>query len=630
MVYPYLRIFDSLPHPSPMRNFILLLFALFFVSVTSMSQRTPNQLNFNGRVLGYDYNPSKGIFKKNEQITLEGSLANVKLELSINGKAISKKTSDSGGEFAFGIKIGEKYKLSYSKKGYGSSAVEIDLRSVPEDMAASGLVLHHMELILNDFESDKPADNGSSFGRIYYSTSNRSFEFKPTEFNSKERLFKKDEDNTQLNLLKTSLRKNRDKNKNPESNPTEEISEKVVKKTYTTKSDGTIEEVEVIEENITENRDLSELLISSFKGFDNLSPDDIENRSNEIKDAWEQLEKDKLLAITEEDFLMIQLREEMLVSAEKELASAQLYIEEQENKISAQGNFIYAMIGLVLLMGAIAFILFRQKKEKQKMNMVLAAKNQKIMDSIQYAERIQKSVLLSESQIKSILPESFIFFQPVDTVSGDFYWLSEVNNTIVLAAVDCTGHGVPGAFMSLIGNTLLNQIVNEKKETKAGVILSKLHDGIVTSLQQASDESLAQDGMDLSLCCIDKATNELTFAGAMNPLYIVDKDGVKVLSGDLMGIGGTIRNKIQTNVKFSEQKIKLEKGASIYLFSDGYMDQFGGDSSEKYNIQRFKDLLLSLQKTPMKDQEKVFKNTLSDWKGNENQTDDILVIGAQF
>ena len=327
---------------------------------------------------------------------------------------------------------------------------------------------------------------------------------------------------------------------------------------------------------------------------------------------------------------MIQLREEMLVSAEKELASAQLYIEEQDNNISAQGNFIYAMIGLVLLMAALAFILFRSSKEKQRMNTILAAKNQKIMDSIQYAERIQKSVLLSDAQIKSILPESFIYFQPVDTVSGDFYWLSEVNNTIILAAVDCTGHGVPGAFMSLIGNTLLNQIVNEKKETKAGVILSKLHDGIVTSLQQSSDESLAQDGMDISLCCIDKATNELTFSGAMNPLYIVDNDEVKVLSGDLKGIGGTIRNKIEANVKFSEQKIKLNKGAFIYLFSDGYMDQFGGDNSEKYNIKRFKDLLLSLQKTPMKDQEQIFKNTLSDWKGNENQTDDILVIGAQI
>jgi LPXTG-motif cell wall-anchored protein len=595
-----------------------------------MSQRTPNKLNFNGRVLGYDYNPSKGIFKKNEQITLEGSLAGVKLELSSGGKSISTKTSDSGVEFAFGIEIGKKYKLAYNKTGYGNSAVEIDLRSVPEDMAASGLVLHHMELILNDFESDKPADNGSSFGRIYYSSSSRTFEFKPTVFDSKERLFKKDEDNTQLNLLKTSIRKNREKNKHPESNPTEEITTQKEKKTYTKRTDDSGEIVEIEEENTGEERNLSELLISSFKGFDNLSPDDIENRTKEIEDAWEQLEKDKLLAITEEDFLMIQLREEMLVSAEKELASAQLYIEEQENKISAQSNFIYAMIGLVLLMGALAFILFRQKKEKQKMNTILAAKNQKIMDSIQYAERIQKSVLLSDQQIKSILPKSFIFFQPVDTVSGDFYWLSEVDNKIIIAAVDCTGHGVPGAFMSLIGNTLLNQIVNEKKETQSGVILSKLHDGIVTSLQQASDESLAQDGMDLSLCCIDKSTNELTFSGAMNPLYIVQDNEVKVLSGDLMGIGGTIRNKVQTNVKFSEQKIKLGKDTSIYMFSDGYMDQFGGDNSEKYNIKRFKDLLLSLQDIPMKDQENVFRNTLSDWKGKENQTDDVLVIGAQL
>jgi serine phosphatase RsbU (regulator of sigma subunit) len=599
-------------------------FLLFLViGMSSIAQRTPNKLNLHGTVLGYEYEP-KSIFKK-DQIDIQGSVGAVKLEVFSGSKKISSTTSNSGGDFSLGIPANGKYQLRYSKSGYGKSAIDIDLNGVPEEIAKGGLLLRNIELLLNDFESDKAMDNGEPFGKLYYSGDK--FKFSVTEFSKKEALFKKREDNAPANVMMSSVEKNKANNAKPFK--VGDIEEDIIEEDLNTDLNSeTIQGPQII--SVKEFEKIKSSKLSDISDWKNLNTDDISKRSEELAAAWDQLEEDRLIAVTPEDFMAIQLREEMLNSAEAELEAAKAYIDEQESKLSAQSNLNYALIALALILAGLAFFIFKRFKEKKETNILLEAKNKKITDSINYAERIQRSVLLADEQIAAILPNSFIFYKPLDVVSGDFYWVSEIGNKVIFSAVDCTGHGVPGAFMSLIANTLLNQIVNEKKITEPAKILEELHNGIVNSLHQEDDAYLSQDGMDMSICTLNKTSNELSFAGAMNPGFIVQSGEVKELMASLNGVGGVIQSRRKRPVRFIEEKVQVNSGDSLFLFSDGFMDQFGGSENKKFNIQRFKEMLLELNGLSPEDQKKKAEQTFNNWKGETHQIDDVLLMGVKF
>ena len=250
------------------------------------------------------------------------------------------------------------------------------------------------------------------------------------------------------------------------------------------------------------------------------------------------------------------------------------------------------------------------------------------MDSINYAQRIQQSILLGENEIRKYLPDSFIYYRPKDVVSGDFYWFSVINGKYIMAVVDCTGHGVPGVFMSLIGNSLLNQIVNEKQILDPALILKNLHTGVLKALHQEKEESLSEDGMEMALCVIDPSKKRVEFAGAMNPLYIVQNNSVNVVHANAQSIGGkTLRPGKDHNLNFSSQTISLAENSTVYMFTDGYMDQFGGENNKKFNTVNFKTLLLDIQSLSMQEQKFAIHNTMEDWKKSYRQVDDILVAG---
>jgi PAS domain S-box-containing protein len=263
----------------------------------------------------------------------------------------------------------------------------------------------------------------------------------------------------------------------------------------------------------------------------------------------------------------------------------------------------------------------------------LKLKSEKIIDSINYAQLIQQSILIEESEIQKQLPDSFIYYLPKDIVSGDFYWFSKVNDKIILAAIDCTGHGVPGAFMSMIGNTLLNQIVNEKHITQPSEILRLLNIAICEALHQQKDETLSRDGMDMALCCIDYKNNQIEYAGAQNPLFIISDNNIEVIKGDkqTIGGGGLIAKKLNPlNRKYSNHIIPIKKDLSIYIFSDGYTDQFGSSERKKFGTQKFKELLLTNQHLSMQQQKELIAKAHQGWKGNMAQIDDILIIGLRL
>jgi phosphoserine phosphatase RsbU/P len=268
----------------------------------------------------------------------------------------------------------------------------------------------------------------------------------------------------------------------------------------------------------------------------------------------------------------------------------------------------------------------------KKINRALEQKTKDITDSIVYARYLQKAIMPSESVLAECLSDHFILYKPKDIVSGDFFWFKQIKNLLYIAAADCTGHGIPGAFMSVLGVSVLNEIITKRNINTPDSILNELRRKIKRSLHQYMQESESNDGMDISFCLINFENQTLQFAGANSPLYIVRQSETEsdsqliVISPDRMPIG------VHPNdtVSFTNQKIELEKGDCLYLFSDGYTSQFGGKLNKKFKSDRFKDLLLKINEHPMAKQKEILENTLVTWSGDNEQVDDILVIGIQI
>ncbi len=251
-------------------------------------------------------------------------------------------------------------------------------------------------------------------------------------------------------------------------------------------------------------------------------------------------------------------------------------------------------------------------------------KNKEILDSIQYAKRLQEAILPPLKQIKNLFPESFLIYRPKDIVAGDFYWMEQVDDYIFIAAADCTGHGVPGALMSMLGISLLNQTVNEKKITDPAAILNHLHRSVITALKQS--ENATHDGMDIVLCRFDLQQKELQFAGANRPLWLMRNKELLEFKTDKMPVGGL---QLERN-DFILQSLQFKQGDSFYLFTDGYADQFGGESGKKFMTKKFRELVVSIDELDMAGRKNAIDHAFIEWKDNHEQVDDVLVIGLKF
>ncbi|MCX6294511.1 MAG: SpoIIE family protein phosphatase, partial [Bacteroidetes bacterium] len=263
--------------------------------------------------------------------------------------------------------------------------------------------------------------------------------------------------------------------------------------------------------------------------------------------------------------------------------------------------------------------------EVVKQKEIIEESNKHITDSIKYAKRIQEAFLPSENSVTEHLKNAFVLYKPKDIVSGDFYWIERKENKILFAVVDCTGHGVPGAFMSIIGFNGLNQIVNEYNYTRPADILTHLNKSITNTLRQHVEDSKIRDGMDVAICSIDLENNKLEFAGAFSPLFILRNNEVLKFKGDKHPIGNFVGVE---EYEFTNNEIDLLPEDKIYIFSDGFVDQFGGPNGKKLKYNYFRKLLLDNHKKPMPKQKEAINSFFEEWRNGFEQIDDVCIIGV--
>ncbi len=388
-----------------------------------------------------------------------------------------------------------------------------------------------------------------------------------------------------------------------------------------------------------------------------------------VEDSLYQTEKE-----IKQNQIEIELLSQREAAEKAKVKAEKAKVKEREAELRAKKTIIYSLIGgfiLILLASLVVLKLFIDKKKANKkleiLNKELSDKNIKIdnqykelqaknikieadrlklekqnnqiIESINYASRIQKAILPSQHAILSDFKEAFIFYLPRDIVSGDFYWYAKHGDYKFVAAVDCTGHSVPGAFMSMIGNTLLNKIINEEKEFDPAIILLKLDKGIITTLSNHTNtiktnsienilEQAPADGMDMTLCRFSSENKEVVIAAANHQVIVFKEEDMEIVSGEYFSIGGHIPH--VGKAKFNNNIIKIEEGTTFYMYSDGFPDQMGGPKKKKFMTKNLIKRLKEFQHLDMKEQKKEMQKTLSEWKGNNRQIDDILVIGVRF
>ncbi|MGE0560892.1 MAG: SpoIIE family protein phosphatase [Flavobacteriales bacterium] len=330
------------------------------------------------------------------------------------------------------------------------------------------------------------------------------------------------------------------------------------------------------------------------------------NKINEYESQIQLTEKEKLIA--EKD---LSLKKEQLINVEA------------KSKIT---TLLFVIIICLLLVVFISIIFFRVKKLNSEINLqkiIVEEKNKEITSSITYAKRIQNAILPPETLFENCFPQSFIFYLPKDIVAGDFYWLEKTNSSnILIAAADCTGHGVPGAMVSVVCNNALNRAVREFNLTKPSAILDKVSLLVEETFEKSVNE--VRDGMDITLCNFNTETLQLEYAGANNSLYLIRNNELTEIKADRQPVGKYFKKK-----PFTTHLLQLQKNDIIYLFTDGFADQFGGPKGKKFMYKPFKDLLLNSSKQPIEKQKSLIEKTFFDWKGELEQMDDICIIGIR-
>lgn len=306
-----------------------------------------------------------------------------------------------------------------------------------------------------------------------------------------------------------------------------------------------------------------------------------------------------------------------------------------DNPVINYAIAVFIVVALVYLAVLQFWVLLRTRKHLSEMKNAyneidiqrseLQVRNKDLTDSLNYARRIQAALLPAEHHIRRIFQDYFIYYRPKHIVSGDFYWFSERDDKYFIAAADCTGHGVPGALMSMIGLELIQKIINELKVDDSDQVLLTMNRELESAFfKEESGKAIIRDGIEMSICIIDRKTKVMEFSGAFLPVYIVRDDKLFEIKGDK-------KNVVQSfaMVSFNRSTFTLEDGDLLYLFSDGYADQFGGPENKKFMYRRLRHILLTISKYPLADQQRILDETIESWMGGHDQIDDMMILGVR-
>lgn len=356
----------------------------------------------------------------------------------------------------------------------------------------------------------------------------------------------------------------------------------------------------------------------------------------QYKDSVINIERNKALANAESKY--------NAEKKEQQLILKNLELEKSQSEVKQRNRLIYIFVAALLIFVVLLLVVYRQYRQKRKINLLLnrqfseiklktsqieeqkniiEEKNKDIMDSINYSKHIQQAILPSETLIQKTLPNSFFIYQPKDIISGDFYFIENTYERVYFAVVDCTGHGVPGALLSVFSQNTLKKIISNKKGLPHEILTEICHEFKANLTSHTNDSLSINDGMDIALACLDKYENKLYFSGAKNPLLLMRNNEMHELKADRWSISG--RNEDQ-QLKFTHHELELEKGDKIYMFSDGFADQFGGPKGKKFKYKQIKDLIKEASKMVLTEQKKFIENSFNSWKGNLEQLDDVTLI----
>lgn len=431
------------------------------------------------------------------------------------------------------------------------------------------------------------------------------------------------------------------------ANQKEEIEKQLATiKTQGKKIQSQINKLEALSKEIAQKQselDISYRILSTQKG-------QIEEQRSLLDGQRKKLEEQNNLM--KKQLLTLNSQLKSIQKGEQRIEDQKAEINQQLAKIEQQQLVLYISLIFIVLLGGLGYFIFRSYKIKKEANIVLAIKNKKIeeqnveitqqrdiarlqrdtiaeqkkkiTDSIVYAQRIQRAILPNMELFKEVFEHFFILFKPRDIVSGDFYWEAKINDEIIIIAADCTGHGVPGAFMSMLGVTFLNDIVVNQGITNPSAILNMLRLKIIESLHQSSDNFL-RDGMDIAVVNLNYKTGKIQFSGANNPLFIIRENDLIEIKGSKMPVA-----LYRQMLEFENNELELKKGDKLYIFSDGFVDQFGGPKGKKFMKKRFKETILAMYKQPMPKQRELLDKAFEEWKGNSDQLDDVVVIGIEI
>ncbi len=375
---------------------------------------------------------------------------------------------------------------------------------------------------------------------------------------------------------------------------------------------------------------LSVLALAYSKTGDFKQAYDYQTRYYNYTDSMTKLHNDK------EVYRLKSEEKEAEQQAEFNKKTALAKIEQEKRDVITASNSkrqkLYILFTLLIAAasGIVAYVVFRslkitrrQKAEIEIQKELVQEKNKEILDSIAYAKRLQDAILPPLSLVTQCLPESFVLYRPKDIVAGDFYWMEQTDDTILIAAADCTGHGVPGALVSVVCSNALNRTVKEFHIEEPGKILNKVRELVLETFEKS--EGNIQDGMDISMCCINRNTKEIQWSGANNALWYIHHGEMSEVPANKQPIG-----KIDNPMPFSTHNLSLQKGDLLYLFTDGYADQFGGPKGKKFKYKQLQRILMENMSMSMEEQKKVLEDNLTQWKGNLEQVDDVLIIGIKL